>query len=155
MCRRRASSPARQEKGVPQKQADGIFELVAKFAGYGFNKSHAAAYGLISVSDRLAEGARRRPSSYAATMSLDVGATDKLAVYVQDAKRFRVVVRPPDINRSGADFEVEGGEVLYALGAVRNVGVEAMRHVQAVRERGRAVPRPVRRRRARGPARGQ
>ena len=124
-----------REKGVPEKQSAGIFELVAKFAGYGFNKSHAAAYGLISYQTAWLK-ANAAPEFYAATMSLDAGNTDKLAVYVQDAKRFSVVVRPPDINRSGADFEVEGGEVLYALGAVRNVGVEAMRHVQAVREAG-------------------
>ncbi len=122
-------------KGVPEKQSDGIFELVAKFAGYGFNKSHAAAYALISYQTGWLK-ANAAPEFYAATMSLDAGNTDKLAVYVQDAKRFKVVVRPPDINRSGADFEVEGGEVLYALGAVRNVGVEAMRHVEAVRRVG-------------------
>ena len=124
-----------REKGVADKKADGIFELVAKFAGYGFNKSHAAAYALIAYQTGWLK-ANAAPEFYAATMSLDAGNTDKLAVYVQDAKRFRVVVRPPDINRSGADFEVEGGEVLYALGAVRNVGVEAMRHVEAVREAG-------------------
>ena len=133
--RRRASSKARKEKGVAPKKADAIFELVAKFAGYGFNKSHAAAYGLISYQTGWLK-ANAAPEFFAATLSLDVGNTDKLAVYVQDAKRFSVVVRPPDINRSGADFEVEGGEVLYALGAVRNVGVEAMRHVQVVREAG-------------------
>ena len=124
-----------REKGVPEKQADGIFELVAKFAGYGFNKSHAAAYALIAYQTGWLK-ANAAPEFYAATMSLDAGNTDKLAVYLQDAKRFGVTVRPPCINRSGADFEVEGGEVLYALGAVRNVGVEAMRHVQAVREAG-------------------
>ena len=123
------------DKGVPPKQSDGIFELVAKFAGYGFNKSHAAAYALISYQTGWLK-ANAAPEFFAATMSLDAGNTDKLAVYVQDAKRFKVAVRPPCINRSGADFEVEGGEVLYALGAVRNVGVEAMRHVQAVREAG-------------------
>ena len=123
------------DKGVPQKQSADIFELVAKFAGYGFNKSHAAAYALISYQTGWLK-ANAAPEFYAATMSLDAGNTDKLAVYVQDAKRFKVAVRPPCINGSGADFEVEGGEVLYALGAVRNVGVEAMRHVQGVREAG-------------------
>ena len=124
-----------REKGVSEKQLDSIFELVAKFAGYGFNKSHAAAYALIAYQTGWLKA--NHPSEFfAATMSLDAGNTDKLAVYMQDAKRFKVVVRPPDINRSGADFEVEAGEVLYALGAVRNVGVEAMRHVQAVRETG-------------------
>ena len=123
------------DKGVPAKQSAEIFELVAKFAGYGFNKSHAAAYALISYQTGWLK-ANAAPEFFAATMSLDAGNTDKLAVYVQDAKRFKVAVRPPCINRSGADFEVEAGEVLYALGAVRNVGVEAMRHVEAVRREG-------------------
>jgi DNA polymerase-3 subunit alpha len=69
-------------------------------------------------------------------MSLDISNTDKIAVFYQDAKRFQVKVRPPDVNRSDADFEVEDGEVLYALGAVRNVGVEAMRHLVQVRAEG-------------------
>jgi DNA polymerase-3 subunit alpha len=73
-------------------------------------------------------------------MSLDLSNTDKLAVFYQDAKRFDVPVLPPDINRSSADFDVaweEGrGSVLYALGAIRNVGLEAMRHVIEVRETG-------------------
>jgi len=69
-------------------------------------------------------------------MSLDISNTDKLAVFYQDARRFGVKVRAPDINRSGADFEVADGEVLYALGAVRNVGVAAMAHVVEVRAEG-------------------
>ena len=120
---------------VPQAQSSSIFEGVAKFAGYGFNKSHAAAYALIAYQTGWLK-ANAPVEFYAATMSLDAGNTDKLAVYHQDARRFGVTIRPPDINRSGADFEVEGGEVLYALGAVRGVGVEAMRHVEAVRAAG-------------------
>src|ERR1700722_14267715 len=69
-------------------------------------------------------------------MSLDISNTDKLALFYQDARRAGVVIRPPDVNRSGADFEVEGGEVLYALGAVRNVGGAAMHHLVAVRAEG-------------------
>ncbi len=120
---------------VPQGQSSSIFEGVAKFAGYGFNKSHAAAYALIAYQTGWLK-ANAPVEFYAATMSLDAGNTDKLAVYHQDAKRFGVTIRPPDINRSGADFEVEGGEVLYALGAVRGVGIEAMRHVEAVCAKG-------------------
>jgi DNA polymerase-3 subunit alpha len=123
------------QKGVPETQADFIFELVAKFAGYGFNKSHAAAYALIAYQTAWLK-ANQPVEFYAGSMSLDIANTDKLAVYLQDARRFGVTVRPPDINRSGADFDVEDGAVLYALGAVRNVGIEAMRHVVAVREAG-------------------
>jgi DNA polymerase-3 subunit alpha len=123
------------EKGVPEAQSGAIFELVAKFAGYGFNKSHAAAYAVISFQTAWLK-ANAPVEFMAASMSLDISNTDKLAVFYQDAKRFSVPVRPPDVNRSGADFEVEDGEVLYALGAVRNVGLEAMKHLVSVREEG-------------------
>jgi DNA polymerase-3 subunit alpha len=123
------------ERGVPEEQSGGIFDLVAKFAGYGFNKSHAAAYALIAYQTGWLK-ANAPVEFYAASMSLDLSNTDKLAIFYQDAKRFGVKVRAPDINRSGADFEVEDGEVLYALGAIRNVGLAAMDHVVQVREEG-------------------
>ncbi len=124
-----------REKGVPEKQADEIFELVNKFAGYGFNKSHAAAYAFISYQTGYLK-ANHPVELFAATMSLDITNTDKLAVFYQDARRFGVVIRPPDINRSMADFDVENGEILYALGAIRNVGFEAMQSVVQTREEG-------------------
>ena len=123
------------EKGVPEAQSGSIFELVAKFAGYGFNKSHAAAYALIAYQTAWLK-ANCPVEFFAGSMSLDISNTDKLAVFYQDCKRFGVPVRRPDVNWSGADFEVENGEVLYALGAVRNLGLEAMKHVAAVREAG-------------------
>jgi DNA polymerase-3 subunit alpha len=123
------------ERGVPEPQADAIFELVDRFAGYGFNKSHAAAYAAISYQTAWLK-ARHPVEFFAASMSLDISNTDKLAVFYQDARRFGVKVRAPDVNRSGADFDVKDGEVLYALGAVRNVGLEAMRHLVMVREEG-------------------
>jgi len=126
-------------KGVPEAQSGGIFDLVAKFAGYGFNKSHAAAYALISFQTGWLK-ANHPVEFMAASMSLDLSNTDKLAVFYQDARRFGVMVERPDVNRSSADFDVawnDGeGAVLYALGAVRNVGLEAMRHVVEVRETG-------------------
>jgi DNA polymerase-3 subunit alpha len=114
------------KNGVPAKQASGIFDLVDKFAGYGFNKSHAAAYALISYQTAYLK-ANHPVEFFAASMSLDLGNTDKLALFVQDAKKFGVTVRPPDMNRSEADFDVQEGQVLYALGAVKSVGLEAMK----------------------------
>jgi DNA polymerase-3 subunit alpha len=73
---------------------------------------------------------------FAASMSLDMANTDKLSVFYQDAKRFGVKILPPDVNRSGADFDVEDGQVLYALGAIRNVGLAAMQHVVEIRRQG-------------------
>jgi DNA polymerase-3 subunit alpha len=132
------------EKGVPDEQSGGIFDLVAKFAGYGFNKSHAAAYALISFQTGWLK-ANHPVEFMAASMSLDLSNTDKLAVFYQDCRRFDVPVRAPDVNRSSADFDVEWtegsdgsrlGAVLYALGAIRNVGLEAMKHLVEVRETG-------------------
>ena len=119
----------------PAGQASAIFELVAKFAGYGFNKSHAAAYAMISYQTAWLK-TNAPVEFYAASMSLDLSNTDKLAVFYQDARRANVKILPPDVNRSGADFEVEDGAVLYALGAIRNVGLQAMEHLVSVREEG-------------------
>jgi DNA polymerase-3 subunit alpha len=124
-----------QDKGVSKDQAGDIFDLVGKFAGYGFNKSHAAAYAFISYQTAWLK-ANHPVEFFAGSMSLDISNTDRLAVFYQDAKRFKVPILPPDVNRSGHDFEVEDGQVLYALGAVRNVGAGAMDHLVQVRESG-------------------
>ena len=123
------------DNGVDQGVAAGIFELVNEFAGYGFNKSHAAAYALISYHTAWLKA--HHPTEFmAALMSLDIANVEKLAVFYQDCKRIGVEVEPPCVNRSGADFTVADGKVQYALGALKNVGVDAMRHVVAVREEG-------------------
>ena len=124
-----------EAKGVPAEQAGSIFDLVDKFAGYGFNKSHAAAYAYVSYQTAWLK-ANTPVEFFAASMSLDISNTDKLAVFYQDAKRFGVKVRSPDVNLCAADFEVENGEVLYALGGIRNVGLQAMEHVVEVRKEG-------------------
>ena len=123
------------ERGVDKDLADILFGLMEKFSGYGFNKSHAAPYALIAYQTAWLK-ANAPVEFYAASMSLDISNTDKLAVFYQDAKRQGVRIRPPDVNRSFADFEVEEGEVLYALGGIRNVGMQAMEHVVQVRKQG-------------------
>ena len=124
-----------EKNGVPAARAGTIFDLVDKFAGYGFNKSHAAAYAVVSYQTGWLK-ANAPVEFFAASMSLDISNTDKLAIFYQDARRMGVVIRPPDINRSAADFDVENGEVLYALGAIRNVGLQAMEHVVEIRKSG-------------------
>ncbi|MGH6909020.1 MAG: DNA polymerase III subunit alpha, partial [Phenylobacterium sp.] len=123
------------ERGVDKDLADTLFGLMEKFSGYGFNKSHAAPYALIAYQTAWLK-ANTPVEFYAASMSLDISNTDKLAVFYQDAKRQGVKISPPDVNRSYADFEVEDGEVLYALGGIRNVGLQAMEHVVQVRNEG-------------------
>src|SRR6185312_4309523 len=120
------------ERNVSPDLADLLFGLMEKFSGYGFNKSHAAPYALIAYQTAWLK-ANTPVEFYAGSMSLDIANTDKLSVFYQDAKRCGVRVRRPDVNVSGADFEVEDGEVLYALGAIRNVGLQAMEHVVAER----------------------
>ncbi|HLK24311.1 MAG TPA: DNA polymerase III subunit alpha [Caulobacteraceae bacterium] len=123
------------ERGVPEPTAELIFELMAKFAGYGFKKCHAAPYALIAYQTGWLK-THAPVEFYAGSMSLDISNTDKLALFYQDARRSGVAMRRPDVNRSAADFTVEDGEVLYALGAIRNVGVAAMEHLVQVREAG-------------------
>ncbi|HEX3406083.1 MAG TPA: DNA polymerase III subunit alpha, partial [Caulobacteraceae bacterium] len=123
------------ERGVEEATATLLFDRMEKFAGYGFNKSHAMPYALIAYQTAWLK-ANAPVEFFAGSMSLDLSNTDKLALFYQDAKRAGVPIRAPDINCSGADFEVESGAVLYALGAVKNVGLAAMQHLVAVREEG-------------------
>jgi DNA polymerase-3 subunit alpha len=123
------------ERGVDADQASGIFDLVNEFAGYGFNKSHAAAYAMITFRTAYLK-ALHTTEFLAAIMSLDLANVEKLAQFYQEAKRMEVEIVPPCINRSQADFDVENGAVLYALGALKNVGLEAMRHLVEVRKEG-------------------
>jgi DNA polymerase-3 subunit alpha len=123
------------ERGVAENIATLLFERMEKFAGYGFNKSHAMPYALIAYQTAWLK-ANAPVEFFAGSMSLDISNTDKLAQFYQDARRSGVTIRPPDVNRSGADFQVADGEVLYALGAVRNVGLAAMEHLVEVREAG-------------------
>ncbi|MEZ5956055.1 MAG: DNA polymerase III subunit alpha [Hyphomonadaceae bacterium] len=129
-----------KERGVSEGKAAHIFDLVEEFAGYGFNKSHAAAYAVVAYQTAYLK-AHYPVDFMAASMSLDLSNSDKLASFVQDAKRINVPILPPDLNASEADFNVEKMEdgglgVRYALGAVRNVGLTAMESVVAERKRG-------------------
>ncbi|NNU16344.1 DNA polymerase III subunit alpha [Parvularcula sp. ZS-1/3] len=124
-----------KENNVSAAKAESIFNLVAKFAGYGFNKSHAAAYAWIAYQTAFLKA--HHPAAFlAASMSLDLANTDKLATFHGEAKRSGVKVHPPCVNHSQADFFSKEGEVFYALGAVKNVGFEAMRHIASVRAEG-------------------
>ena len=128
---------------VDNKLANEIFDLVNEFAGYGFNKSHAAAYAMISFQTAYLKALH--PTEFIASiMSLDITNVDKLAQFFQEAKRMELEIMPPCVNRSMADFDVADGKVLYALGALKNVGLEAMRNVVEVRTERGTVFRPFR-----------
>ncbi len=113
------------KNGVDKRQAAAIFELVNKFAGYGFNKSHAAAYALVSYHTAWLK-THHRAEFYAASMAFDIGNTDRLAIFVDDMRRLGVTCRAPDINASAADFTVAGDAVCYGLAALKSVGERAM-----------------------------
>ena len=125
-------------RGVPEAKAAQIFDQVDKFAGYGFNKSHAAAYALVAYQTAWLK-ANYPVEFFAASMTLDLGNTDKLNVFKQELDRLKIKLLPPDINRSGARFTVEAlpdgsRAIRYALAAVKNVGMGAMESLIAARD---------------------
>jgi DNA polymerase III subunit alpha len=122
--------------GIPEPKANVLFDLIDKFAGYGFNKSHAAGYALIAYQTAWLK-AHHPVEFYAASMCFDIHQTDKLAIFVDDMRRLEVACLPPSINASEAEFSVEPqaekNAVRYALGALKGVGEKAME--QLVEER--------------------
>ncbi|MCB9977443.1 MAG: DNA polymerase III subunit alpha [Rhodospirillales bacterium] len=125
---------AKESHDVSADQAAFIFEQIAKFAGYGFNKSHAAAYALIAYWTAWLKA--NYPEEFmAASMTYDKGNTDKLALFKQDLDRMGISLLPPDINASQADFSVENGAVRYALAALKGVGEHAMQALVQEREK--------------------
>jgi DNA polymerase-3 subunit alpha len=121
--------------GIPAAKANELFDLIDKFAGYGFNKSHAAAYALVAYQTAWLK-AHHRAEFYAASMSFDMALTDKLSIFVEDIRRAGIECLPPDINASHAHFTVESGAVRYALGALKGVGEKAMEALVEEREQG-------------------
>jgi DNA polymerase-3 subunit alpha len=124
-------------QGFAPEKAVEVFDLMAKFADYGFPKGHAAAYALVSYQTAYLR-ANHPVEFLAACMSLAIDNTDKLAFLRQDAMRLGIAVLPPDINKSGADFapeELADGTrgIRYALGAIKRVGIAAMQQLVAAR----------------------
>ena len=121
--------------GVGKAKAEEVFALLEKFANYGFNKSHAAAYALVSYQTAWLK-ANHPVEFMAAVMNCDLHLTDKLAIYQREVKRLGIETIPPCVNRTNAHFMVRDGAVLYALGALKNVGPEAMRLIEDERAAG-------------------
>jgi len=120
------------ERGVQKSQADAIFDLLERFAEYGFNKSHAAAYALVAYQTAWMK-ANYPVEFLAASMTLDMGNTDKLAEFRNEAERLGIKLEPPSINRSGRAFEVEGNTIFYSLAALKGVGGQAVDAIVAAR----------------------
>ena len=120
------------ERGIGRADADVIFDTCAKFAEYGFNKSHSAPYALLTYQTAYMK-ANYPVEFMAASMTLEMGNTDKLAEFRDEAERLGLKVEPPSVNRSGVEFEVDGNTIHYALAALRGVGRQAVESVVAVR----------------------
>jgi len=122
------------KNGVSKKIAETVFEQMDYFSGYGFNKSHSTAYGLVSY--RTAYLKAKYPVEYmTALMSCNRGNTDKIADYIEECKRMEIEVLPPNINASDVDFTVEDGKIRFGLGAIKNVGDKAAEAIVDARTR--------------------
>jgi len=118
--------------GVDKARAGYIFELVDKFAGYGFNKSHGAAYALLAYQTAYLK-ANHPVAFLAASMTLDMANTDKLALFAEEVRALGHEIAPPSINASGVDFRPEGNAIRYSMAALKNVGRGAVEGIVAER----------------------
>ncbi|CAG0930775.1 partial DNA polymerase III subunit alpha, partial [Planctomycetaceae bacterium] len=121
---------------IDPKKAEKIFDLMAKFAGYGFNKSHSAAYALVSFQTAYLK-AHYNVEFMAALLGSDMGNTDQVVKYITECKDNGIAVDPPDVNESSMEFKVSGNRIRFALAAVKNVGEAAIQELLAVREDGK------------------
>jgi DNA polymerase III subunit alpha len=123
-----------EKKDIPADKAKKIFDLMAKFAGYGFNKSHSAAYALIAYQTAYLKA--HYPSQFmAALLSCDMNNTDKVVLYINECKDHTIDVLPPDINESDDDFTVINDRIRFGLAAVKNVGGAALDSIIEEREK--------------------
>jgi len=120
------------ENGVSKPQSDLIFDLLAKFANYGFNKSHAAAYAIVSYQTAYLK-AHYPVEFLAASMTLDMSNTDKINDFRQDAMRLGIEVIPPSVQTSFRQFETGDNRIYYSLSAIKGVGEAAVDHIVSVR----------------------
>jgi len=124
------------KQNISQDKADEIFDLMESFAGYGFNKSHAAAYSLLAYHTAWLK-VHFTAEFYAANMTIEMGDTDKLSVLFADAQTMGIGFEPPDVNRGTYRFEpVSNKEVRYGLGAIKGTGEQAIEAMVAAREAG-------------------
>lgn len=126
---------AKEHNDIPKDKANHIFDQIAAFAGYGFNKAHTAGYGLVSYWTGWLK-ANYPVEFMAASMTLDMGNTDKLSVFKQELDRMGIALLPPDINESEVEFKVEGEAIRYALAALKGVGEGAMERLVEIRAEG-------------------
>ena len=122
-----------RENKLPEDKSEYIFDLMAKFAGYGFNKSHSAAYALIAYQTAYLKA--HYPAQFmAALLSCDMTNTDKVVLYINECREHNIEVLPPDINESLQDFSVQDNKIRFGLAAVKNVGESALESIVVERK---------------------
>ncbi len=122
------------ERGVPEQTANDVFDMMAKFAGYGFNKSHSAAYSVVAYQTAYLKA--HYPAEFlAAAMTNEMGDTKKLSVVLEEARKMGHEMLPPSVNHSQAHFTVEDGKIRFGLGAIKGVGVGAIEAIHKLRQK--------------------
>jgi DNA polymerase-3 subunit alpha len=121
------------EKGFPQKKIEKIFDLMEQFAGYGFNKSHSAAYAFLAFATAYLK-AHYRVEFMAALLTSETGNTAKVVKYINECREMGITVLPPDVNASEWSFTPDGEAIRFGLGAVKNVGQTAVESICKTRE---------------------
>ncbi len=126
-------------RGIPAKKAEKVFDLMEKFAGYGFNRSHGTAYAVVAY--QTAYFKANHPVEFmAALLTSEMGDTDKIVKYIEECRQIGIRVLPPDVNLSGIQFSVVGATIRFGLAAIKNVGEAAIQSILATREaKGRFV----------------
>ncbi len=132
--RRKFLDGAKKNK-IPPKKAEKLFEHISKFALYGFNKSHSAAYALIAYQTAFLK-THYTVEFMASLMSSEMGDTDQVVKYINECRDLGVPIDPPDVNESEKDFTVKDGRIRFGLGAVKNVGASAIDEILSVRKDG-------------------
>ena len=123
-----------RERGHDEKKASDLYQLMANFAEYGFNKSHAVAYAVIAYQTAFLKNYYPAPF-FAALLSTELSNTDKVTVYINDARRYGIEVLPPDVNESLWHFNVIDKNIRFGMGAVKNVGESAVNSLVGEREK--------------------
>lgn len=121
------------ENKISEKVAGEIFEAIDKFANYGFNKSHAVAYSIVAYQTAYLK-AHYLPEFLAANLTNEFGNTDKVTLFLDDCRKLKVKVLPPDVNKPSVWFNVENGEIIFGMAAIKNVGIGAVEELERSRE---------------------
>ncbi len=122
------------KNGISKKTAEDIFEAIDKFANYGFNKSHAVAYSYVAYQTAYLK-AHYTPEFLAANLTNEFGNPDKVALFLEDCRKLKIEVLPPDVNSPSVTFDVQDGKIRFGMSAIKNVGIAAVEEIMRTKER--------------------